>query len=113
MAWDNYLSHPTYSLREQPGRDIDAEREDNRIEGESEHAMKKGGPADGAARDLDIRSLTSHPDDEREIGEVKEVGMLLFWKDNTDTMGMGFGARAPAVENVSIMHRHHRMHEQP
>lgn len=53
-------------------------------------------------RNLDIRDLTSHPDDEREIGEVEVVGRVSAWKRETAGMFTNTRVIAIAVKNMSV-----------
>src|SRR5216683_2375674 len=102
------------TLSQQARQQVDAERQDDRIEEEGDDAVAESQAAHDATGDLHVGDLAGHADDEGEIEKVPVVGILLA--------GEAKAARHPravagivgvAVEAVRIMDGKKQVGESP
>src|ERR1700694_5938869 len=122
MCHGNVTLHPVSALAaasastpesKQAGDGVDEEGEDNRIEPEGEHAVYKREAPHSTRSNLDIGDLTSHADDEREIGKVEIIRHAFARKFETGSMSILAELIAVAVKSVGVVQTENGVHCAP
>lgn len=95
-----------------PRDGVNEQRQDQRVESKREHAMQKREAPHSTRRNLHVRNLARHSNDERIISKVAVVRRSIAGKNQAARMSIPASA-AVAIKRVRVVDTENSMHDAP